>query len=254
MAGLFRRIIVLVLFIALVGSFYYFQFVHESPEPVQYTFRDDFKGIDRDFWYIGEWETMFQAYDKVSVRNDILTAETTETDRGPFLLTKPIPISEGDVVTIRRRVKLHYANDKFTGGMAIVQTQDEDLKPVVLENNWGRSLGSAVALVEYVHNYDQSSERPGRDIFRVMGPNWKQDDAYAVIEPTYDDWFEEKLVFDTRSNQILYTLGDKEYRVNSVPITAPNIRVFMHAYGAHTGHSMKLDWFDIEVRNMRLNR
>ena len=254
MSVFFRRLIVLLLFIALVGTFYYFQFVQADPEPETYAFRDDFKGIDRDFWYIGEWQTMFTAYDKVSIKNDILTAEIKETDRGPFLLSKPIPVEEGDVITIRRRVRLHYDNDNFTGGMAIVQTSDDELKPIVLENNWGRSIGDGVALVEYVHSYDEESERPGRDIFRVMGPAWKSENAYAVIEPTYDDWIEEELVFDTRTNQILYKVGGKEYRVNGMPITRPSIRVFMHAYGWHTGHSMKLDWFEIEVKNMRLRR
>ncbi len=85
MSVFFRRLIVLILFIALVGTFYYFQFVQAEPEPESYSFRDDFKGIDRDFWYIGgEWQTMFTAYDKVSIKNDILTAEIMETDRGPF--------------------------------------------------------------------------------------------------------------------------------------------------------------------------
>ncbi|GKT33965.1 hypothetical protein ADUPG1_007576, partial [Aduncisulcus paluster] len=74
-----------------------------------------------------------------------------------------------------------------------------------------------------------------------MGPAWKTENAYAVLEPTYDDWIEEELVFDTRTNQILYKLGGKEYRVNGMPITRPSIRVFMHAYGWHTGHYMKLD-------------
>lgn len=53
MSVFFRRLIVLVLFITFVGTFYYFQFVQAGPEPETYSFRDDFKGIDRDFWYIG---------------------------------------------------------------------------------------------------------------------------------------------------------------------------------------------------------
>ncbi len=254
MSTFFRRLIVLVLFVAIVSTFYYFQFIEGEAEVASYTFRDDFKGINRDFWYIGEWQTMFTAYDKVTIRNDILTAEVTETDRGPFMLSKPIPVTEGDVITIKRRAKLHYANDNFTGGLAIVQTSDEELKPVVMENDWGRSIGDGVALVEYVHSYNEDSERPGRDIFRVMGPGWKTENAYAVLEPTFDDWFEEELVFDTRTNQILYKIGGKEYRVNGEAITRPYIRVFMHAYGWETGHYMKLDWFEIKVENMRLRR
>ncbi len=247
-----RRIAVFLVFVALVGGYYYLQFMDVEILPENFNYRDDFTTLDRDFWYVGEWQTTFKAYDKVDLKNGILTAEITETDRGPFLLSKPLPLEEGDVVTIKRRVKLHYENDRFTGGLAIVQTSDKDLKPFVLDGNWGRSLGDGVALVEYVHNFDEESERPGRDVFRVLSPTWDTDASYGILEPVFDDWFEEELVYDTRSNKISYALNGKEVVINGSPISRENIRVFMHGYGWYTGHYMKVDWFEITIENERL--
>lgn len=247
-----KKLLVFLIFVGAVGAFYHFQFGGKNIKPQRISYRDDFKNLDRDFWYVGEWETMFKAYDKVKLQNGILTATFKETDRGPFLLSKPIPIKEGDVVTVKRRVKIHYANDKFMGGFALIQTNDTALKPIVHNNDWGKSLGQAIALVEYVHFYSQDTERPGRDIFRVMGPNWKEEDAYVVLEPTFDDWFEESLIFDTRNDEIRYNLGEKTYRVSGQKMDKSSIRVFMHAFGWNTGHSMKLDWVDIQIESTKV--
>lgn len=247
-----KKILAFVVFISLLISFYYLNFKENlNQDEVVFSYRDDFDDLDRDFWYVGEWQTVAPAYDKVTVKNGILTLQVDETDRGPFLLSKPFPIASGDVLTIKRRVKIHYANDNFTGGFAILQTDDDNLKPQMIENTWGRGLGQAAVLVEYVHNYDESSTRPGRDLFRVLPPTWETDDNYAVVEPIFDDWIEEELTYDTRSNKITYIVNGKEFKVNGLNIDKGYVRIFTHPYGWYTGHYMKMDWIEIKVEDKR---
>ncbi|BEP29852.1 hypothetical protein [Helicovermis profundi] len=246
-----KRIVALLLFIGLIIGFYFYQFNNLNRTKVAFTYEDDFNTINRDFWYVGEWETGFPAYDRVNTKNGILTLEDDETDRGPYLLSKPLPVVAGDVITIERRIKLHYANDHFTGGFALMQTNSDNLKPKIIDNDWVKSLGEGAVLVEYTHNYNKKATRPGRDIFRILPPNWKQDYNYQVTDPIFDDWFEEKLIYDTRNNKITYILNGKEYKVNGVNINKKNIRIFTHSYGWFTGHYMKIDWIKIKIEDKR---
>lgn len=221
----------------------------EAQDDIAFSYRDEFNTIDREFWYVGEWQTLFTAYDKVAVKNGILNLEVLDTDRGPFMLSKPIELLKGDVLTVKRRVKIHYTNDNFTGGFAILETEDLNLKPFVPnQSDWSDSLGNGVVLVEHVHNFDEESERPGRDVFRVLTPTWEKNRNYLVVEPIFDDWFEETIRYNTNNNTITYSINDDEYTVRGSKLNFENIRVFMHSYGFYTGHSNKIDWLEISIK------
>jgi len=252
-----RKYIVFLIFLILVGLYFVDRYTSDEIFDTEFHYRDDFNGLDRDFWYVGEWKTLFTAYDKVSIKNGILDLTVKDTDRGPFLLSKPIRVKEGDILTIKRRVKIHYANENFNGGFAILETNDKSLKPSIPEyGDWSEALGNGVALVEHVHNYDEESTRPGRDVFRVLPPTWEFDHNYAVLEPIFDDWFEEKIVYDTRSNKIKYFINadpdaeeddENVFSVNGSNLNFEYIRVFMHSYGYYTGHSNKIDWIEVSI-------
>lgn len=246
-----KKLVIFMVFILSVAGFYYFQFVEESADVEAFYYYDDFDSLNKEFWYVGEWLTLFDASEKVSIKNGILTIPVNETDRSPFLLSEPIPIQDGDIITIKRRAKMHYGNENFTGGMSVVETDSPAFKPELNSEDWGTSFGNGVVLVEYVHNYDENSQRPGRDIFRVLPPTWKQDHNYAVVDPVFDDWFEEELEIDMRSNKITYSVNGNEVKVNGSPITKDYIRVFMHSYGQYTGHYTKVDWIEISIEHGR---
>ncbi len=55
----------------------------------------------------------FPAYDKVIMEDGSINLTVNQTNRGPFLLTEPIEIREGSIVHIRRKVLVHYGNEKF---------------------------------------------------------------------------------------------------------------------------------------------
>ncbi|WP_457753381.1 hypothetical protein, partial [Thermococcus sp.] len=72
---------------------------------------DNFSSLNKNFWFVGEWVTNNGAYDKVRIENGVLVLPVEETDRGPYLLSKPIPVKKGDIVVIERRIYEHYGNE-----------------------------------------------------------------------------------------------------------------------------------------------
>jgi len=245
-----RKFIAFIVFIIAVSSFYYFQFknpLNQQQGEQLFYYEDSCDRLNDDFWFVGEWLTTFDGSQKVDVKNGLLTLPVDDVDRSPFLLSKGIPVKKGDIVTIKRRVKMHYGNEKFTGGLALVQTDAPELQLVTGSEGWSRSLGEAIAVVEYVHNYDETSERPGRHIFRVMSPLWETDNEYALLQPKFDEWFEEELIYDTRNLKVTYKLNNEVVKINTLLLDKPYVKVFMHSYGQFTGHYTKMDNFSIEV-------
>lgn len=244
-----RKILVIVIFLVFAVGVYTLPTLFEAPEEDKLFIRDELDDLDRDFWFVGEWETMFPIYEEVKIKNGIVNLETNETDRGPFMLSKPIEISQGDVFSVKRRVNIHYGNDHFTGGFALIQTDETSVRPEVLDQSEGMNFGEGIVLVEYVHDYNTEAERPGRDIFRVLPATWQASHNYAVIEPIFDEWFEEELILDTRQYKVTYKLNGVEYKVDTLPMDKPYLRVFMHGYGWYTGHNVKVDWVEFKIED-----
>lgn len=207
---------------------------------------DEFDSLDRDFWYVGEWKSLYSAYDKAKLNNSILKLEIDEVDKGPVLLSKPIEIMNGNVLTIKRRVRMTYANNHFTGGLALIETKDEGLIPSAL-NNENTNLGNGIVLIEYVNSFEDDSKRPGRNVFRVLPRSWEFDDNYELVEPIFNEWFEEEIIYDTTEKTITYKLNDKVYSVKSQEMFEERIRIYMHGYGFETGHIVEIDWIEISI-------
>jgi hypothetical protein len=240
-----KKIIVFLVFIVFSFGVYHITQDNEDVLPT-FQYRDDFDQMNRDFWYVGEWQSYYSSYDKAKLRNGILRLEIDEVDKGPVLLSKPIDVENGNILTIKRRVKMSYANDHFTGGLALLETSDEGLIPSAL-NSDNSSLGNGIVLIEYVHSYETDSKRPGNNVFRILPRSWEFEDNYELMEPIFDQWFEEELVYDTVAQTITYTVNGKSYQVISQEMLKERIRVYMHGYGYDTGHVVEIDWIEISV-------
>lgn len=240
-----KKIIVFLVFIVFSFGVYHITQDNEDVLPT-FQYRDDFDQMNRDFWYVGEWQSYYSSYDKAKLRNGILRLEIDEIDKGPILLSEPIDVENGNILTIKRRVKMSYANDHFTGGLALLETSDEGLIPSAL-NSDNSSLGNGIVLIEYVHSYETDSKRPGNNVFRILPRSWEFEDNYELMEPIFDQWFEEELVYDTVAQTITYTVNGKSYQVISQEMLKERIRVYMHGYGYDTGHVVEIDWIEISV-------
>ncbi|MBI9013535.1 MAG: hypothetical protein JEZ08_14980 [Clostridiales bacterium] len=240
-----KKMIVFLVFIAFCFGVYFITSEDEVSLP-SFHYMDDFDTLDRDFWYVGEWKSLYSAYDKAKLNNSILKLEIDEVDKGPVLLSKPIEIMNGNVLTIKRRVRMTYANNHFTGGLALIETKDEGLIPSAL-NNDNTNLGNGIVLVEYVNSFEDDSKRPGRNVFRILPRSWEFDDNFELVEPIFNEWFEEEIIYDTTEKTITYKLNDKEYLVKSQEMFEERIRIYMHGYGFETGHIVEIDWIEISI-------
>ncbi|MEA1974116.1 MAG: hypothetical protein U9N10_01015 [Bacillota bacterium] len=240
-----RRLLSFLVFAAIVAS-YYFYIYDPNDSKIIFDYTDEFETFNREFWYIGEWKSSKSMINEVDIKDGILTLKVNETDKGPYLLSKPIEIEDDYVIKFKRRVKIKYANDKFTGGLTMFQTDSALLHPDY-SKEWENSFGEAGVLVEYVHNYNEDSTRPGRHIFRVLPPTWEVIDSARLIKPIFDEWFEEELIYDTRMNRITYIINGKEYNSGGLKIDKDYIRFFTHSYGWGVGHEMMIDWINIKI-------
>lgn len=236
-----KKIIVFALFALLAFTVFRLDIKEYQTEKVPETIYDSFQKLNRSMWFVGEWGTFFSAYDKVIIDDGVLEIPVNEVDRGPFLISKPIPIGDKGIIQIKRKALVHYGNNQFTGGFAVYETNSEDFIASVDEN--GRNnFGNGLVLVEYVH--DEDSNRPGRDTFRVLAPDWEDNKNYVLAEPLFNQWFIEELIIDRFTGRIIYKVNGKEYTLKGRPITSDYIRIFMHSYGKYTGHFIKVDYIE----------
>jgi len=240
-----KKAIVILVFIAF--SFGIYTMLDKEEETLaEFYYLDEFESLDRDFWYVGEWNTLYSAYDKAKLKNGILKLEIDEVDKGPILLSKPIELKNGNILKIKRRVKMTYANDHFTGGLALIETGDEGLIPSAL-NNENTGIGNGIVLIEYVNSFDTNSKRPGNNVFRILPRTWEFEDNYELVEPIFGEWFEEEIIYDTIEQTITYKLNDEVYSVKSQKMREERIRFYMHGYGFETGHIVEIDWIEISI-------
>ncbi|GEM_PF-932340 len=228
-----------------------------APTSVQTSFRyrDEFNSLNRDFWWVGEWVTLREAYEKVRIENGILEMPVKETDRNGVVVSKPIKVNKGDIVIVRRRVLAHYANEYFQGGFEFYQTNESALKITRYDKYWLNSYGRRLFAVGYYHYY---YEKPGVSLyvptkngFAVYGQNWRNAKNYAVFDPIWDNWFEEEIIYDTGTEEVTYKLNGQEGKILAAPYNSSHIRIVMHPYGWYTGHYMKVDWIEVEVKSAK---
>lgn len=241
-----KKIGIMVGILAIAGAFFFFKQM-ASDDKTEFYYRDDFDALNEEMWYVGEWSTGFPKPEKVSVKNGILTAVVGETDRGPFMLSKPIEIKSNSLITIKRRVKLKYGNNQFTGGFGLYQTDQREVEPKMIDKVWYKNFGKSFLLMEYVHSSDTDTTRPGNHNFRLLVPDWEVTENFALGDPIFDDWFEETFTFDCNTGRITYTNGDKMLVLKGYRPNQSLFRIFMHPYGFYTGHEMKIDWIEIKV-------
>jgi len=239
-----KRILVFILFVAVAYGIYTFGFNQTKKiisEP--FVLYDGFNQIDRETWYVGEWETHQAAYSKVFVENGIVRLPVNETDRGPYLLSLPILRTGYDLLSIKRRVLVAPANGYFAGGFAVFETDDDRFRPTAQDQ---LPFGNAGLLIEYAQDPLEMTTRPGEEAIRLLAPNWR-DNNVVTIEPIFGEWFTEEITYDLKNGAVTYKLNDKSYTLKSIPLTKSYIRLWMHSFGHFTGHQISIDYIEVRL-------
>ncbi|WP_457752809.1 hypothetical protein, partial [Thermococcus sp.] len=145
----------------------------------------------------------------------------------------------------------HYGNEYYQGELLLLQTNETELNflPYTKWYEWS-DMSLVFDLAHYHYYYEPRPKYvPIKDGFALMAPGWRESGEYVTIDPIWDGWFTEKVVYNTSSGEVTYYLnGQKVGSVRAVPLNSNYIRIMMHSYGWYTGHYMKLDWVRIEVQ------
>ncbi len=243
-----------ILLVALAIFLFYSIITHDKAPDNIVSYRFDFDEMDKDFWLVGEWETFNRSYDIVSMEDGILKLSSDTTGIMPYMLSKPIELQSKDVLTIKRRVKISHGTGTFSGGLALYQTADLDLVPTGTDGSWFTAIGDGIVLVEYSYDLINVSERPGRDVIRFLASDWDYNDNYQLVTPIYDEWVDETLSFDMRSNQMVYKINDREYKLNSYRLDKNAIRIMMHPYGSGVGNTIEIDSIEVTIEDKSSKR
>lgn len=246
------RAIFIIIIAVLVGILLYSVLTMPKDEPPvlhEYDFTSS-EQLNDGFLLISEWGEYKHNPSLVSLRDGVLVMDSSRGDSPQYILTAPIDVSPGMVVTIERKVRISRGDNIFAGGLALFQTEDMDIiPPPVDQGKWYDSMGDGVCLVEYSYDLKHQETRPGKDIFRFLGADWAENKNFELIPPVYDEWIEEKLVFDMRVNKMTYMIGDKKYSLNSYRPDKPAFRLLMHAYGIGKGNKIEIENLKIEIED-----
>lgn len=187
--------------------------------------------LEDGFWLVSRWGKFVPEYELVKLRDGILVLESGEGGRTPYIMSAPIDLNPGSVITIKRRVRITRGEEMFAGGLALYQTSDQDLVPPPSDGAWFRRMGDGIALIEYSYDLKHMEKRPGKDVFRFLASDWEHNRNFKLIDPVYDKWVDETIIFDMRINQMTYKIDKDTYKLNSYKLDRPAIRLVMHPYG-----------------------
>ncbi len=188
---------------------------------------DDFNDnvIDTSKWY-------YQG-NRVVEEEGIIKVENTVIDEPGNLYAEVAILNTIEPITIERRVKAHYANDKFSAGLTISPLEAPE---------------KAIS-VRYIH-FSYDCTRDGFYLFRDGGyyACGHEDRMSDRIAPVWDEWFNEKIIYDPVSGLLSYFINDllqMEYDVGSLPGNVTELVFRFNSWGWYTGHYQYLD--DVEV-------
>jgi hypothetical protein len=204
-------------------------------------------GVLPGFWHVVAYVTLEDAGNQVVLQEGALSLTDNVIDRAPILVSDPIPLSPGQILTVSRKVRLHYANDYFSGAMRITGLADGQLNLTPGTGSWDANLGKILANIDYLHYFYMEDNKAATDGFVLYNVADGGFSASQIATPVFDSWFEETLVYWADDGKISWTVNGQEYTAQGLPLQQPAVSVVMHGYGWYTGHQVDLDQITIKI-------
>ncbi len=222
------------------------------------SFRDDFNSFNPKYWEVYEWGTLKRLNPYGLIHSGVLDLRCNRVDRSPFIASKAILLKKGEIFTLRRRVKVHYANKYFEGGMSFYQSDRPILRTPKSRLSWASAFGDTLFSINYFNYiYEKPGVRPyvpSKYGFALSGYDWRSKHNYGVLEPIWNRWFIEELSYDTENLKVTYSINGRVLSVWTLPYKGPYLRFIMHSYGWYTGHNIKVDWLEWSIKSKRKNK
>ena len=228
--------------------------------------QDDFNTLNRDYWLVythgGNSGPYSPAYRLATINNGVLDLTVNDTDMGPELISKGIPITPNSVVTASWRLKAHYANEYFAGltGFYLVDysgfydpDKGESIRPFEYwDESAQRNIYKSAARV-YYRNYFYGNYQPpykGNNFgFCACGG-----DCF-VTTPLWDAFVEFKVVLDFKNGKARYwqdgqLVGETTLDCSDLDLEKfKYLKILFSPYGWWTGHSIQIDWFRLSIED-----
>ena len=169
-----------------------------------------------------------QIGDTVLEEDGALKILEAATDYGGRVFSKQLVIDRTKPLIITCRTMVHYANEYMRGSQ--IRIWEIDVAKDTL-------IGTLGFVAHQNYFYSPNCSVSG---FGVCGD--------TLLPPTWDQWFNEKLVYNPKTGVTSYTLNDSETVTfkGAAPITGNTIRIDLSSYGWYTGHYTWFDWFKVE--------
>lgn len=242
-----RRLRTLFIFVvfALVVSAYYFIVSPLITKQKVFYYEDEFNHGNKEFWYAASIEDHKELNPKDFIATH-LSLRKYDPVGDVYFLSKPIALGKNQIFRVKRRLRVNPAQDYFSGGLALFQTSS---KYRVVDAEEKHPFGSALALVEYVYNPKAIGERPGRNNIRILAPDYQKEDNYLLLDPMFNKWFEEELIYNAADGRLTYSVNGEVENITVVPLSDKYVRVWMHAYGISKLQEIEVERVEIEVKN-----
>jgi hypothetical protein len=197
-------------------------------------FQDDFEdnSIDPAKWT--------HTGNRVVEENGLMKVEVTVTDDDGMLYSRWIEIDPEAVLIIERKVNIYYANEYYSGTFHVLFEGAPELTFGGNYLNYSYSGGAACPSFGFFLTRNGANARHCDDA----------NDISAMIDPVWDEWFEEKFVYNPITGILEYHIDDQkliEYNVGPLPqLSSYNIQLFSRNFAWYTGHYQHMD--DITVK------
>ena len=172
----------------------------------------------------------------VTESDGIMKVETNVTDSGGILRSKSFYINNSEKIEFKRRVNIGFGNNYFIGKFRIYI---DDYK------YFGIDYGNMV--------YDSGVYDSSLGFFIVRNCSTHDDSSIGSyserIEPIWDQWFDEKIIYDPVTGLFEYFINENkvgEYFVDSIAqLERPQMHFHFDAWGWGTGHHHYFDNFTV---------
>lgn len=239
---------------AATGFYFARTFIFNSQTKSSVLFSDDFSEKELDSQ---KWQAKGKSI-KVSEGSAIITID--ETDKGGNLWSDYFSFDPTKPMIISSRLKFspnkNHGKYYFGGEFFLIPKAFSKEQTGVVDFDWVKRNTLAFGVMYEKYEHESAEEVPVEGFFLIK-PGGRPAQKYSQkagtisksIEPIWNDWFEQKIIYNPTNGLMEYFIdGEKkgEFNVGQMPPLDENkMQLQITPYGWWTNHSMEIDYINI---------